>query len=462
MRAIGPLLLVVASCYAPSPQVGLPCSPTGACPAGQECAPDRTCQLPGGGGDAGDPADGGTPGAPDAAPIPLETWMVSLQNTSLVRASDVARVGGGFALTGSRSIVVLDPRGEIRWQRSLGASASAVTGVPGGMVVAGSGSPGMAAIALDHDGAIRWQKSYRDQESAAATAVVAMPGTDEVVLIGNSIDAGSQSSPWLVRVDGAGEIVWQRRFTLAGGVRVTGGTATSDGGVVAVGVKNGATLEERDLIVFKVGGSGAVLWQQRISGGDNEWGTTAAEGSGGELVLVGGTWSNSFGAADLWLLRLDRDGAIVSQHRIGTTTQDAGVQVFPTGPGGAIVVGETQEAGNGDFYVAEVKDNAIASQIRLGSAQSDYGAGAAYLGGGLVLFGDTPAFGDQIGLFAASVRLPDGLSGCQHSNPAGAQMAASSATASEVTFAVTTTTAEAIDLEAEATAASFELTVECE
>jgi hypothetical protein len=63
---IGALVLVGAGggCYAPSPAGGLPCSPTGGCPAGQTCSPDGIC---GGVVDAAGAPDA-DPLAPDAGP----------------------------------------------------------------------------------------------------------------------------------------------------------------------------------------------------------------------------------------------------------------------------------------------------------------------------------------------------------------------------------------------------------
>lgn len=457
-------LAVGGACYDPSFQVGLPCSPSGECPEGQVCAADRTCQLsdPGGGGDGG-PSDGG--GSPDAGLLPLESWFVSFQHPSIARASDVAQVGTGYALVGSSLVFMLDPRGEVRWQRELEIGAYAVAGVPGGMVVAGSAYPDMGAVGLDHDGAIRWQKRYADQASSSAQAVIAIPGTGDAVLLGSSYDADDVPSAWLLRVDGTtGAIAWQRRFTLPVGTYVTGGTATDDGGVVAVGVREGGTLAERDLVAFKVSGDGDLRWQKVVSGGDNEWGESAGLGPGGTVWVVGGTWANSFGAADIWLLRLDgTSGALESQHRIGTSAQDSGLRVFPYAATGATIVGETAAGGNTDLFVAETKNDAITTQYRVGSSASDYGAGAAYGDGGVVLFGDSAAFGDDIGFFAAGLPMPEGLdAGCSLGRSAGADMASHDATASNLAFTETTTAAAATDLDTTATAIDVPHNAECE
>ncbi|HEU5057745.1 MAG TPA: hypothetical protein VFU21_14535, partial [Kofleriaceae bacterium] len=354
------VLALGGACYDPSFEVGLPCSPSGDCPSGQVCAADRTCQLS---NDAFDGAPAGDGGAPDAMTPPVESWLLSFQHPAVARANDVAAVAGGFALVGSTVVIVLDPLGEVRWQRDLGVYAGAVAGVEGGMVVVGTESSHVSAVGLDHDGAVRWQKRYADQDSSYSWAVVGVPGTADAVILAHSTSAADLDSAWLLRVDGDGEIVWQRRFTLATGVLPFGGVATADGGVVVTGVIDGATLEERDLFALKVDAGGDLRWQKRVSGGDNEWGESAGRGVAGEVWLVGGTWSGSFGAADVWLLRLDENnGALESQHRIGGAGQDNGMNVFPVAATGALVVGSTATAGNEDIFVVETKNDAISAQ----------------------------------------------------------------------------------------------------
>ncbi len=457
-------LALGGACYDPQFQVGLPCSPAGDCPSGQVCAADRTCQLTDpGAGDAAPVGDGG--GTPDAMPIPLESWFVSFQDTAIARASDVGAVAGGFALVGSQLVIVVDPRGELRWQRKLAISTSAVAGVPGGMVVAGTDYPHIAALGLDHDGDILWQKRFEDQDSSYVWAVVGIPGTGDAVLVAQSADAADLDSVWLVRLNGStGDIVWQQRFTLAVSVQAFGGTATPDGSVVVAGVRAGATVDDRDLIAFKVDADGDLRWQKRVDGGANEWGSSAGRDSTGQIWVVGGTWSDSFGAADVWVLRFDEmNGALETQHRIGTTSQDDGARVFPYAATGALVVGAIGTGDDTDVFVMETKEDALTTQYRVGSSAWDYGAGAAEGDGGVVVFGDTDAFGDDIHFFAAGLPMPEGLDGpCPHGSNASADMATSTATASNLDFTVTATSATGIDLDGTSTASDVGMTAECQ
>ncbi len=268
-----------------------------------------------------------------------------------------------------------------------------------------------------------------------------------------------------MRLDADGAIVCQERFTVAQGTYVTRRhRPPDDGGVVVAGVRDGATLEERDLIAFKVDADGDLRWQKVVSGGDNEWGTSAAVDRNGHVWVIGGTWANSFGAADIWVLRLNEsNGAIQAQHRIGTSSQDTGIRVFPYAATGALIVGDTGDAGNTDLFVIETKEDAITTQFRVGSGESDYAAGAARGDDGVVVFGDTGAFGDNIGFFAAGLPMPQGLDGpCPHDGPISADMTTHTATASNLDFTVTTTTAAPTDLTGTSTAASIGDTAECE
>jgi hypothetical protein len=71
------LLLLAAGCYRPNAAAGLPCSPTGECPEGQECAPDQTCQLRGSSIDGSPSQEDAMPATPDAMQIPLEPWLIT-------------------------------------------------------------------------------------------------------------------------------------------------------------------------------------------------------------------------------------------------------------------------------------------------------------------------------------------------------------------------------------------------
>jgi hypothetical protein len=104
----------------------------------------------------------------------------------------------------------------------------------------------------------------------------------------------------------------------------------------------------------------------------------------------------------------------------------------------------------------------LTTQFALDATASLYAAGAALTDEGVVLFGDTDAFGTDIGFFAAGVLAPAMLPACSESAIPDTDIMASTATASSVTLTVTTTTATATDLEGEVTTPSLTRVFECQ
>lgn len=126
------VLLLLASCYQPTVQTGLPCSENGTCPAGQSC--DRgVCQAMPGTGDASpiDAAPNDADAAIDAPPQPLawtETTPLPSPRILLCVAAFGNRLyaSGGFVAPTPKSEVVT---AEIQSDGTLGAW-TAVTQLP--------------------------------------------------------------------------------------------------------------------------------------------------------------------------------------------------------------------------------------------------------------------------------------------------------------------------------------------
>lgn len=479
MRCLWLLLAFVAGCYDPSFQVGLPCSEARGCPDGQICAADNTCQL------GAIDHDGGPGGLPDGSPLPpdaalpLESWLVSFEHPALARADDVAAAAGGFALVGSSAgdgvVIHLDPTGQIRWQVALDAGggefASAVTESKDGMVIAGSSSSSLLVSELSGRGQLLWAKTYLDQDSSSATDILETAAGDGFLVVGNSYpspDPDLINSVWLLRLDGDGQVQWQRRFSLGEGVRADAAVETADGGFVVTGVIDGDPLTERDMLLFKVNASGVPMWQRRISGGDNEWGSDVLELADQSLVVVGGTWSSTLGQADVWVVKMSGDGSTInSQFAVGTSQVDYADDVFVRPGGNLWVAGTTvDDTDSYEMFVLDIATNeSIASQRRIGTNVSDTYAGAAATDEGLVVLGDGQGFTTETGFFAGSVVLPDGLpAGCAEQKTGSATKGTSPGVASGITMTVTDTSATATDVTADSstTSTSIGMTAQCE
>jgi hypothetical protein len=133
------LALASAACYGPDPASGLPCSPTGGCPAGQACV-DGVC---GGGGEVPDADPLAPDGAPDAPP----------SNGNLVAFVTVTTVAGDFGGHATADPICQDE--------------AATAGLPGDFVAVFNTTTTLGHTALS--GSSGWVNARGDRLLAAAS-----------------------------------------------------------------------------------------------------------------------------------------------------------------------------------------------------------------------------------------------------------------------------------------------------
>jgi hypothetical protein len=178
-----------------------------------------------------------------------------------------------------------------------------------------------------------------------------------------------------------------------------------------------------DVWVAKVNGLGNVVWQKRFGGAGNDGSATAFGGrlatvdvaalSDGGAAVAATTDSFGAGGQDAWILRLDGDGAVVWQHTYGDSFSNAASSIAEVQPGVLAVLGTTFGTAGYDIWLLRLNDTAaepgtVLSQTRFGGAQDDYGAKIVALAdGGFVATGWTYSFGSAGELWVA--RLDNAL-----------------------------------------------------
>lgn len=184
------------------------------------------------------------------------------------------------------------------------------------------------------------------------------------------------SDIWVVKLNGAGTIEWQKCLGGDNEDRIEQILPTSDGGYIVCGYSasnNGDVSGSHspgynpvmDIWVVKLNSAGDIEWQRCYGGSDYEYGRKILETDDGGYLLMGITNSNdgdvigyhqhlevefmtySGAPQDIWLLKLDNIGNIEWQKCYGGSTYDSGNDIQSTQDGGYIIVGVTK-SNNGD------------------------------------------------------------------------------------------------------------------
>ncbi len=303
----------------------------------------------------------------------------------------------------------LDEQGSSRWQKVYGGAEdddflAAALAADGGMVAAGStlsfGVIGQDAWAmrLDAAGESVWQYAYGGVGNEAAQAI--WPTVDGGYVLAGSSSSGSAGGAdgWVWRLDAAGDIVWQFVYGGPAVDEFQAVTATTDGGFVVAGEtwSFGAALSDGWLL--KLDGSGGVVWQKRY--GDllaDGWLALQAAADGG-VIVAGYTDSVGTGGQDAWVMRLDAAGDALWQMAYGGVDADRAEALLTLADGSYLVAGVTESfgAGHEDAWVLRLDDGGkIVWQKTYGGSLAGDVASAitAAPAGGAVFAGHTFSFG---------------------------------------------------------------------
>jgi len=185
---------------------------------------------------------------------------------------------------------------------------------------------------------------------------------------------GGPRDCWLIRLDGSGNLLWEKTY---GGSDLDEAYAvqqTSDGGYIVVGRTESDDGDvsgyhgNQDLWVFKLDPSGNMIWQNALGGSSGESARSVQQTTDGGYLIVGTTSSNdgdvsaSNGGSDFWFVKLNSAGSLVWQITLGGTGHETAWSGQETTDGGYIAAGNTfsndgdvgGNHGQSDFWVVKL------------------------------------------------------------------------------------------------------------
>ncbi len=169
-----------------------------------------------------------------------------------------------------------------------------------------------------------------------------------------------QQDTWVVKLDASGEIEWERSYggsdseaafsfqqTSDGGFIVAGSTRSTDGDVTEY-------LGDWDMWVLKLDGAGAIEWQRSMGGSGEDGASSIQQTNDGGYIVSGSTTSSdgdvdqNQGSSDYWVVKLLGNGEIEWQKTYGGPSSDGPRTIEQTGDGGYIIAGSTNSS-SGDI-----------------------------------------------------------------------------------------------------------------
>ncbi|HEX3047339.1 MAG TPA: hypothetical protein VHY08_21485 [Bacillota bacterium] len=295
-------------------------------------------------------------------------------------------------------IMKLDESGGIVWQKMYGGnnddSASSIQPTSdGGYIMAGyststdilgltnHGSADYLIIKLDGTGNIVWQKMYGGNGAEFGSSIL-QTGDGGYVVAGSSSStdiAGLTnhgiSDYHMIKLDGDGNLAWQKLYGGNYDESPNSIQQTSDGGYILAGYSNSTDISGltnhglMDYYIVKTDEAGNSMWEKMYGGNATDNAYSIQPTSDGGYIVAGPSLSTDIprltncGQLDVYVIQLDNAGNIAWQKMFGGSGSDVAYSIQPTSDGGYIVAGSSASTdisgvtnhGSGDYYIVKLK-----------------------------------------------------------------------------------------------------------
>lgn len=334
----------------------------------------------------------------------------------------------------------------IEWQKSLGGSgndyANSITQTSdGGYVVAGytnsvdgdvvgnHGGDDVWVVKLSPTGVVEWSKALGGTGNEVATYVIQSADGGYVIAGFSSSNDGDvtgnhgNDDAWVVKLDSAGNLLWQKSLGGNNNDAATAIQQLADGGYIvgcyAISENNGDVMISHgaaEYWVVKLSSTGSIEWSLCLGGQSYDYAHDIHQTSDGGFIVGGNSYSvdgnvtGNHGNMDYWVVKLDTIQQLEWQKALGGTGTDLLSSVIQTNDGGYITTGHVYSqdgdvAGSGfhgpfmnDFWVVKLNNTGVIQWKRaLGGSGNDLAQSIQQTAdGGYIVFGFTTSLDGDV------------------------------------------------------------------
>ncbi|UCD38045.1 MAG: hypothetical protein JSW54_00740 [Fidelibacterota bacterium] len=252
-------------------------------------------------------------------------------------------------------------------------------------------------VKVDQDGMTEWSHTYGGDFTDIGYSV--RQTSDGGYIIAGTINRGSSltASLLLLKVDADGTEEWTQTF---GEVNVYNQDVyheeglcveqLDDGGYIVAGVARSALTTL--LYAVRTDAAGEKVWSKLLASQEGMAGTSVLPTPDGGFVITGFTKTETIFPSDMYLVKLDSEGAEVWDHAYGSRSgREEAAWLDGTPDGGFIIAGQTDSTLNVDHYLVKTDSLGIEQWNRMvGNENDDWSATIQQTAdGGYILAGTT-------------------------------------------------------------------------
>ncbi len=225
------------------------------------------------------------------------------------------------------------------------------------------GKPDMYALKFDAQGSTIWEQTYGVADSLEKAYSITEI-SDGFIIVGERNEDVVYGNGWgaiVLKIDFDGNEIWSYKYGGDDNDMLRDIHETEDGGFISCGVTRSYGAQFIDGWIVKLDADGNIEWQNHYGGSGYEVLKQVYEIEDG-YIAGGYSNSDSFGSYDIWFIKVDFQGEIMWEERIGDTGSNRMNCFKPTNDGNFILTGET-ENGSEEMEMFAIKMDSQANVI---------------------------------------------------------------------------------------------------
>jgi hypothetical protein len=293
------------------------------------------------------------------------------------------------------------------WERTYGLAeaeyGNAVVHIPGqGFAVAGrttskgAGLDDMWLVRLDEAGELLWDRTYGTASSEIANGIALAPDGG-FLLVGTGYTPQTSLDWWVVRTDAAGAMQWDKTFATTDADHAFAAVAVAEGGFAVAGVRDRVAKGTGRFWLIRLADDGAVQWEEIYGDlADEQLAYGLVEFPGDGFALAGTA------SEDFWLVRTDLDGNVLWDRSFDLAGHyDRATALARTADDGLVLAGWSEQGATADFWVVrtDADGEPVWTQAYDREARDLAEDVAVLADGGLVIVGSSQVMGGDTDLW---------------------------------------------------------------
>jgi hypothetical protein len=223
---------------------------------------------------------------------------------------------------------------------------------------------------------------------------------------------------WVIKLNANGIKEWSNYFGGTFTDTAYDAIQTDDNGYIVVGSSDSGDVDisnnkgTYDFWVIKLSETGDLIWEKSFGGNQVDEARSISQTADGNYLVVGDTRSANLdvsqnnGAADLWMIKISPEGALLWEKTFGGSSFDVGRSVSKTQDDGFLIAGSsrsldgdlTNNKGQNDALIIKINSNGnLEWQKTIGGSEVDFFYEAVELtDGSIVAIGDSNSSNEDI------------------------------------------------------------------